>query len=245
VFIKCQYYYYFIANQDEEKKKEENFLQNCYHRHEILLSISTNYFCQLFYLIVFSIYNIRNMKFIILFVTFIFINSISISDSAYCQCQCCIKPPGNDDCQQETIGNVTIDNCPTDSTECVQKCEGQYPAQCGRNDSLVESMCFSYLTTSTVTPPMTTAFNGPFQCKCSCCSTNPCTATYQGNAIVDNCEQCPKKCAEQYPSQCGTETAMQQIECGAEPTTPSNHTYRINSNIFLLFLFIFSKELFL
>jgi hypothetical protein len=183
------------------------------------------------------------MKFIILFVTFIFINSINLSDASYIQCSCCTKPPDNDDCQVEVIGNITIDNCPPNIADSDQKCQQQYPTQCGQNNSLVSSLCFSDVTTTTIAPTVTTPYNGPFECKCSCCPATPCTATHQGDVIVNSCDQCPKKCGEQYPSQCGTASPF--IETTCKPAPPQNHSYRINSNIFLLFLFIFAKVFFL
>ena len=188
------------------------------------------------------LFNKRNMKFIIFFVTFIFINSINLSDAAHIQCSCCTNTPDNPDCDVQVIGNITIDNCPTDTTDNNQKCEQQYPAQCAQNNTLVSGLCFSDVSTTTIAPPVTTPFNGPVECKCSCCSVVPCNVTHQGDVIANSCDQCPNRCREQYPSQCGTPTASNENTCRP---APQNHSYRINSNTFLLFLFIFAKELFL
>jgi len=180
------------------------------------------------------------MKVIVLFATFIFINAISPSDSAYCQCSCCIPVEGNPDCALAIVGNKTVDNCLA-TTDCKQICEQQFPTQCAQNISIASGSCVPD-PVSTTTPSVTTVFNGPFECKCSCCSTANCSIVHVGNVIVDKCELCPGKCREEYPSQCGSPTS-ETNEC--RPYIPSpNHTYRINYNLFV-FLFIFSKHFFL
>ncbi|UJR37317.1 hypothetical protein I4U23_030025 [Adineta vaga] len=183
------------------------------------------------------------MKASILFTIFIFIQTVSLSKSDYCQCQCCTKEPGNDDCQVNTIGNATIDNCPADdlTTVCTGKCKQQYPTQCNQADSIAEGLCLMDSKT-TMIPPTTTILNGPVQCKCSCCVGVPCSAVHQGDIIVEKCDLCQKECTDKYLSQCTQRSASIIAECGP---APAGSTSRLNFNITLLFIFIFVKEFFL
>ncbi|CAF1214010.1 unnamed protein product [Adineta steineri] len=130
------------------------------------------------------------MKVLILFAAFIFINSITLSNSSsYCQCQCCLHEPLNNDCQENMVGNVPIDICTTDSTNiCIDKCKEQYPTTCGQNNSIPEAICMSDSTTTNI-PAVASTTNGIRQCDCLCCPKAPCDTVYQGNVIVNEHEQ--------------------------------------------------------
>jgi hypothetical protein len=183
------------------------------------------------------------MKLLCLFAVCILLHIITPSNSAHCQCNCCLKEPDNDDCLVEVVGNVNVNICPEDPNGCKQSCQVQFPTQCNQNQSVAESECVSDSTTPVI-PTTTPVINGPFECTCSCCSAGQCEPQYQGDVIVDNCNLCTKQCGEKYPSQCGRNTTIESNKCRSPTSTPPNNTYRINSNIFL-FLFISTKVFFL
>ncbi|CAF1411445.1 unnamed protein product [Adineta steineri] len=130
------------------------------------------------------------MKVLILFAAFIFINFITLSNSSpYCQCQCCLHEPLNEDCQLNMVGNVPIDICTTNSTIiCKDKCKEQYQTPCGQNNSIAEATCMSDSTTTNI-PAVTSTTNGIRQCDCLCCPKAPCDTVNQGNVIVNEHEQ--------------------------------------------------------
>jgi hypothetical protein len=183
------------------------------------------------------------MKVLILVAIFIFANFISLSNSARCPCLCCLKEGSNVDCPEVLVGNVNIDSCSDDVTICKARCEAQFPTECGANNSLVDSNCVSDDPTTPYPTTVTTAYNGQVQCKCECCTGPSCSLTVQGNVIVDKCTECASGCAQKYPSTCGPPATVAAATC--EPAPPSSTTSRLNFNIFLFLLFIFSKVLFL
>lgn len=188
-----------------------------------------------------SIFESINMRLIVLLSVLIAVNSVSLSDSAFCQCDCCLSEPGNDDCQVNPVGIVTVEACPVDtSTLCLEKCKEQYPAQCNQNNSVVGGVCASQVSTTSI-PSTTSDLNGPVECKCSCCANTTCEAIHQGNVIVDRCTECQQACVDKYAAQCGSASPLISIECGP---FHSNHTSRLRLDLILFFLFTAVRQAF-